>query len=52
MLQAAKAMAGTALDLIQQPELIAAAKEELEERLGGETYVCPIPEGVNPSPVK
>ncbi len=52
MLLAAKAMAGTALDLLAQPEKIEAAKAELKDRLGEETYVCPIPDGVNPSPVK
>lgn len=52
MLFAAKAMAGTALDLLAQPDKIEDAKAELKERLGDEVYVCPIPEGVNPSPVK
>ena len=52
MLLAAKAMAGTGLDILQQPELLAAAKQELQERLGGEPYRCPIPEGVQPSKVK
>lgn len=52
MLLAAKAMAGTALDLHQHPEIIAAAKQELLDLTGPEGYKCPIPAGVNPSPVK
>jgi aminobenzoyl-glutamate utilization protein B len=52
MLLAAKVMAATALDLIQQPEKLEEAKAELKERLGSEPYRCPIPEGVNPAPVK
>ncbi|MGI6357157.1 MAG: M20 family metallopeptidase [Bacillota bacterium] len=52
MLFAAKAMAGTALDLHQNPDVLEAAKQELRELTGPEGYVCPIPEGVNPSPVK
>ena len=52
MLLAAKAMAGTAVDLYHNPELIAAAKQELAELVGPEGYQCPIAEGINPSPVK
>jgi len=52
MLLAAKAMAGTALDLCLRPELIATAKRELQELVGAEGYRCPIPDGVVPSPVK
>lgn len=51
MLLAAKAMAGTAIDLHRQPELLLAAKEELQ-LLTPEGYTCPIPSGVQPSPVK
>jgi len=28
------------------------AKADLKEQLGGEEYKCPIPDGVNPAPVK
>ncbi len=52
MLYAAMAMAGTALDLHQDPDTLIVAKQELQELTGPEGYVCPIPEGVNPSPVK
>lgn len=52
MLLAAKTMAATGLDLINQPDQLVAAKQELRERLGDESYICPIPEGVQPKPVK
>lgn len=52
MLLAAKAMAGTALDLLQNPQTMDEAKAELSERIGEAGYVCPIPEGVLPKPVK
>jgi aminobenzoyl-glutamate utilization protein B len=48
MLQAAKIMACTAVELINNPALIAEAKNEWKERLDGETYVSLIPEGTNP----
>ncbi|MFJ7405415.1 MULTISPECIES: M20 family metallopeptidase [unclassified Lysinibacillus] len=48
MLQAAKIMACTAVELINNPALIAEAKKEWKERLDGETYVSLIPEGTNP----
>lgn len=51
MLLAAKVMAGTAVDLQQHPETLAAAKQELQERVP-EGYTCPIPKNINPSPVK
>lgn len=49
---AAKAMAGVALDLLEQPDKLTQAKDELKERLGSDGYRCPIPDGVQPSPVK
>ncbi len=42
-------MAATAVDMLQNPELIAKAKAELKERLDGKEYVYPIPDGVMPS---
>ncbi|KOS60079.1 amidohydrolase [Lysinibacillus agricola] len=48
MLQAAKVMACTAVDLIDNPALIEEAKKEWKERLDGETYVSLIPEGTKP----
>ncbi|USG67441.1 M20 family metallopeptidase [Brevibacillus ruminantium] len=49
MLHAGKVMASTAIDMLQHPELIEKAQEELRQRMGGKPYVCPIPEGVQPS---
>ncbi|WP_032076838.1 M20 family metallopeptidase [Clostridium drakei] len=43
MLQAGKVIALTAVELFKNPEIIQNAKRELKERLGGETYSCPIP---------
>jgi aminobenzoyl-glutamate utilization protein B len=48
MTHVAKVMAGTALDLIEKPELLAAAKADLAARTEATPYVCPIPEGVQP----
>lgn len=48
MLQAAKIMACTAIELIDNPSIIEEAKKELRERLDGESYVSLIPEGVKP----
>ncbi|MEM5775519.1 MAG: hypothetical protein AAGU05_11010, partial [Anaerolineaceae bacterium] len=49
MLHAGKVIAFTAADLFRQPEIIAQAKNELKERLGGQVYTCPIPPHVKPS---
>jgi aminobenzoyl-glutamate utilization protein B len=48
MVHVAKAMAGTALDLIGRPELLQAAKADLAARTEATPYACPIPEGVEP----
>lgn len=47
MLHAGKVMAAAVVDLMEQPHLLAAAKEEHRRRVG-EGYVCPIPKGVRP----
>lgn len=52
MVQAAKAMAATALDAFRDPELLARAKAELRERTGGRPYACPIPAEVLPPPLR
>ena len=52
MLYAAKAMAGTAFDLLQNPDKLKEAKAELSGRVGPQGYICPIPDGVRPKPVK
>lgn len=49
MLHAGKIIAATAADLFQNPEIVANAKRELSERLGGRPYICPIPAHVKPS---
>ena len=48
LLYAAKVMAGAAVDLLQNPELVRQAQAEHERRLEGGKYVCPIPDGVRP----
>ncbi|HIH89176.1 TPA: amidohydrolase, partial [Candidatus Bathyarchaeota archaeon] len=45
---AAKTIAGTALDLITQPELLKKAKAEHKDRLKGRTYKTPIPDDCVP----
>jgi aminobenzoyl-glutamate utilization protein B len=52
MVHAAKVMAATALDAIRDPELLRRAKAELRERVGGDGYVCPIPDEVVPPPLR
>ncbi len=48
MLYAAEIMAATALEMLTRPELLAAARQELDERLQGRVYECPIPAEVQP----
>lgn len=48
MLLAGKVMAGTALEVIKNPELLKKAKEELKDRLGDDAYQNPIPAEVLP----
>ncbi|MCI0754304.1 M20 family metallopeptidase [Teichococcus vastitatis] len=48
MVHVAKVMAGTALDLINNPALLTAAKADLAARTAATPYVCPIPENVAP----
>ena len=47
-LYAGKVLAATAIDLLNDPETLAAAKEEHAKRVGPEGYKCPIPAGVKP----
>ncbi|RNB89769.1 amidohydrolase [Brevibacillus fluminis] len=49
MLQAGKVLAGTALQVMKNPELLAKAKQELQDRLGDDQYQCPIPAEVMPA---
>lgn len=47
MLTAGKVLAATAIDLIEKPELLSAAKAEFEEK-SASGYVCPIEDGAVP----
>lgn len=49
MLQAGKVLAGTALEVIKNPDLLEKCKLEQKERLGGDIYQCPIPKEVVPA---
>ncbi len=46
--QASKIMAASAVDILLQPDVIAKAKEELKERLGGREYKCLVPDEIQP----
>lgn len=48
LIQAAKIIALTAADILENPRLVADAKAEYQRRLAGESYHCPIPPEVNP----
>jgi aminobenzoyl-glutamate utilization protein B len=48
MVHAAKVMAGTAMEALRNPDLIAAAKADHAKRTGGKPYQCPIPDDVQP----
>lgn len=48
MLYAAKVMAASAIDTLENPDLITRAKEEFTRRTGGHAYVSPIPPEVKP----
>lgn len=48
-LLAGQVLAATAIDLLNDPEKIAAAKAELNARLSGTPYICPIPPEVKPN---
>jgi aminobenzoyl-glutamate utilization protein B len=48
MLYAAKTIGGTLYDLLDDPDLLAAARDEFEERSGDREYECPLPDDVDP----
>ena len=48
LIYAAKAMAGAAVDMYENPAVIEEAKAEMLETLEGDTYHCPIPDGCKP----
>jgi aminobenzoyl-glutamate utilization protein B len=49
MVHVAKAMAGTAIDALQNPELIAKAKADHRKRTGGKPYESPLPPDAKPA---
>lgn len=49
MLLAGKVLAGTALEVMKNPEILKDSKQELKERLGNDVYRCPIPKEVKPA---
>lgn len=49
LLFAGEVLAGAGIDLIDNPILVAQAKEELQDRLNGHPYQCPIPPLVKPT---
>ena len=51
MVHVAKMMAGTALDVLQNPALLEAAKADHQAQVGRTPYVCPLPADLQP-PVK
>jgi len=48
MLYAGRVMAATAIDMIEDPALVEAAKADFAARMDGKKYICPIPKGVQP----
>ncbi len=48
VLYAAKVLAATAIDLMEDEKTVEKAKEEFKMRLGGRKYQCPIPKGIQP----
>jgi len=51
MLYAAKTMAATMVDLLTDPEKLAAVRSEFEDKTGGVEYVSYLPDGPPPLPV-
>ncbi len=51
LVHVAKAMAGTAVDVIQDTVLLAQAKADHQARVGRNPYVCPLPADMDP-PIK
>ena len=48
LVHVAKAMAGTALDVLQNPELLEAAKADHQAQVRRTPYVCPLPAELQP----
>ena len=49
MVHVAKVMAGTAVDLLANEALVRAAKADFRDKLSGQAYECPIPDGIAPA---
>jgi len=49
LVHVAKIMAGTAVDALRDPTVIAKAKDDLRERTSESPYVCPLPADVKPA---
>jgi aminobenzoyl-glutamate utilization protein B len=50
LLQAAKALAATMVDLYEQPEAVKAVRAEFEQRSGGTPFRAYLPDGPPPLP--
>ena len=48
MIHAAKVMAATGVDAFRDPVLITRAKADLQDRLGEEGYIDPLPKDAKP----
>ncbi len=51
MMLAAKVIAGSAVDALQNPAVIENARTEFHNHLNGETYKCSIPDDILPTPI-
>lgn len=49
LLLCANVLAGTAIDMLSDGEIIKKAKAEFDKRMNGKRYVSPIPDGVEPT---
>jgi len=49
LVHVAKAMAGTAVEALNNPAIIAAAQAEHAAKMAKQPYVCPLPEGAKPA---
>jgi aminobenzoyl-glutamate utilization protein B len=49
LVHVAKVMAGTAVDAMGDPNIIARAKDDLRARTGGTPYICPLPPDIGPA---
>ena len=48
MMLAARVLALSVLDILGSPEMLSAAREELDRAMDGRPYECPLPEGLRP----